>query len=176
MHLQDYGTNILSSNFIKFVNSFLAGNDNNRFWLNHSHQINNLKFESNLEGLINLRKGCQSNLFIAYLNINSLRKKIISLRQILKKTKIDVLYINETKLDSSFPNHQFKIEGYQFPPLRRDQNSKRGGKMGGFLRRFYCKANELLWNEKRWNHTSWTYIPVKDNESMDMRLVKTSSD
>ena len=66
---------------------------------------------------------------IAYLNINSLREKIISLREILKKTKIDVLCIDETKLDSSFPNHQFKIEGYQFLPFRRDRNSKGGEKI-----------------------------------------------
>ena len=57
-----------------------------------------------------------------------MREKIKSLREILKKAKIDVLCIDETKLDSSFPNHQFKIEGYQFPPLRRDRNSKGGGK------------------------------------------------
>ena len=31
IHLQDLGTNILISNFIKFVNSFLVDNDNNRF-------------------------------------------------------------------------------------------------------------------------------------------------
>ena len=31
IHLQDLGTNILSSNFIKFVSSFLVDNDNNRF-------------------------------------------------------------------------------------------------------------------------------------------------
>ena len=54
---------------------------------------------------------------------------MISLREILKKMKIDVLCIDETKLDSSFPNHQFKIEGYQFPLLRRDRNSKGGGEM-----------------------------------------------
>ena len=47
-------------------------------------------------------------------------REIISLRQILGKAKIDVLWIDETKLDFSFPDHQFKIEGYQFPPLRRD--------------------------------------------------------
>ena len=40
-----------------------------------------------------------------------------------------MLCIEETKLDSSFRNHQFKIEGYHFPPLRRDQDSKGGGKM-----------------------------------------------
>ena len=31
IHLQDLGTNILISNFIKFENSFLVDNDNNRF-------------------------------------------------------------------------------------------------------------------------------------------------
>ena len=31
IHLQDLGANILSSNFIKFVNSFLVDNNNNRF-------------------------------------------------------------------------------------------------------------------------------------------------
>ena len=31
-------------------------------------------------------------------------------------------------VDSGFPDHQFKIEGYQFPPFRRDRNSKGGGK------------------------------------------------
>ena len=128
IHLQDLGTNILSSNFITFVNSFLIDNDNNGFWLNHSHQTNDLKFESDLKGLSNLRRAYQNNPLIAYLNINSLREKTISLREILKKTKIDVLCIDETKLDSSFPNHQFRIEGYQFPPLRRDRNSTGGGK------------------------------------------------
>ena len=31
IHLQDLGTNISSSNFIKFANSFLVDNDSNRF-------------------------------------------------------------------------------------------------------------------------------------------------
>ena len=37
--------------------------------------------------------------------------------------------IDETKLDSSFPDHQFKVDGYQFPCFRRDRDSKGGGKM-----------------------------------------------
>ena len=46
--------------------------------------------------------------------------------EVLSNTPIDVLCVNETKLDSSFPDHQFKIEGYQFPPFRSDRNSKGG--------------------------------------------------
>ena len=49
------------------------------------------RFESDLEGLINLRRVYQNNHLTGYLNTNSLREKIISLREILKKSKIDVL-------------------------------------------------------------------------------------
>ena len=31
IHLQDLGTNVLSTNYMKFVNSFLVDNHNNRF-------------------------------------------------------------------------------------------------------------------------------------------------
>ena len=61
---------------------------------------------------------------IAYLKINSLLEKIISLIESRNRW----LYIDKTKLDTSFPNDQFKIEGYQFPPFRIDRNSKRRGK------------------------------------------------
>ena len=78
--------------------------------------------------MINLRKAYQNNPLIGYININPLREKIVSLREILSKAPIDILYVDETKLGASFPDHQFKISGYQFPSLRRDRNSKGGGK------------------------------------------------
>ena len=57
------------------------------------------------------------------MNINSIRNKIISSRELVNKAPIDILCIDE-----SFPDSQFFIENYQFPPYRRDRNSKRGGK------------------------------------------------
>ena len=44
------------------------------------------------------------NPLIAYLNINSLRNKVIDLGEILKDLPLDYLVISETKLDESFPN------------------------------------------------------------------------
>ena len=111
------GTNILSPNFTKFFNSFLVDSVNNRLWLNHSHQTSHLKFDSDLEGLINIRKTYQNNPLIDYLNIDTLLEKIISLKEILKKAKIDVLCIDETKLDFSFPVHQFEILGEIKKPM-----------------------------------------------------------
>ena len=74
-----------------------------------------------------------------------------------------MLCIDETKLDSSFPDHQFKIEGYEFLPLRRDRNSKGGGKMVFIKEGFIAKQMknfetinaeticlELTINKRRW--------------------------
>ena len=66
-------------------------------------------FDSDIDGLINFRKAFQNNPLIGYININSLREKIVSLREVLSKASIDILCIDETKLDASFPDHQFKV-------------------------------------------------------------------
>ena len=74
-----------------------------------SHKRND--FDSDTDGLINVRKTYQSNGLIGYIKLNSLREKIISLREILSKASIDILCADETKLDGSFPGYQFKISG-----------------------------------------------------------------
>ena len=63
--------------------------------------------------LQNDRFKCLHNPFIVYLNINSLRNKLIDLGEILKDLPLDYLVISETKLDESFPNSQFKLIGYE---------------------------------------------------------------
>ena len=45
------------------------------------------------------------------------------------KTEVDILWIEETKIDPFFPDSQFQIDGYQFPPFRKDRNKHRGGKI-----------------------------------------------
>ena len=76
--------------------------------------------------MINLRKAYQNNPLIGYFNINSLREIIVGLRNVLSKDSIDILCVDETKLGASFPDNQFKISGYQFPPIRGGLNSKGG--------------------------------------------------
>ena len=48
------------------------------------------------------------------------------------KDNIDILMVSETKLDSSFPQAQFRIEGY-VPQFRYDRNSH-GGDILLFIR------------------------------------------
>ena len=124
IHLQDMGTHILSNHFLKFLYYSIDSNFDNRLCLNDSPRTNDVS--SDIKGLIVLRKRFPYNPLIGYININSLKEKVIPLREILSNVPIDVLCVDETRLGSSFPDHQFKIEGYQFPPFRRDRNSKGG--------------------------------------------------
>ena len=66
-----------------------------------------------------------NHLTIASLNINSIRYKFDQLKVIIQDN-IDILIVQETKLDSSFPDGQFCIEGYS-PPFRKDRNAYGGG-------------------------------------------------
>ena len=85
--------------------------------------------QTDIDDLIKVRESYSKNPILGYLNINSLRNKIICLRDVVAKVPIDILCVDETKLDDSFPDSQFLIENYQFPPFRRDRNSKGGGKI-----------------------------------------------
>ena len=41
----------------------------------------------------------------------------LNLREFCFKTEVDILCIDETKIDPSYPDSQFHIDGYQFPPF-----------------------------------------------------------
>ena len=76
-----------------------------------SNKAKNTNYNLDIEELMYLRKLCTSNSIIGYLNINSLRIKITQLREACSKAPIDLLCIDETKIDASFPDAQFHIEG-----------------------------------------------------------------
>ena len=64
---------------------------------------------------------------MGHLNINSLPNKFDQLKMIIGNN-IDILILTETKIDSSFPNSQFMIEGLSMP-FRLDKNRFGGGVM-----------------------------------------------
>ena len=68
-----------------------------------------------------------NRVIIGTLNINSLATKFEQLREIIG-TNLDILTIQETKLDASFPSGQFFIDGYS-EPYRLDRNRNGGGVM-----------------------------------------------
>ena len=64
-------------------------------------------------------------IIIGHININSIRYKFDILKPILTEV-LDILMISETKLDDSFPEARFYIEGFR-APFRLDRNKHGGG-------------------------------------------------
>ena len=75
--------------------------------------------------LKDVRESNVNKLAFGQLNINSLRNKFDMLSKLIKGST-DVFIISETKLDDSFPEVQFFIDGYH-TPFRYDRNGNGGG-------------------------------------------------
>ena len=65
-----------------------------------------------------------NRLVISHLNINSIRNKFEPLKNIIKGN-LDILVLTETKIDESFPNQEFRIDGYTSIRLDRDLHGGR---------------------------------------------------
>ena len=83
------------------------------------------------------------NLLIAYLNISSLRNKIIDLGEIMSYLSPDYLVLSETKLDDSFPSAQFSILDYRIR-ARRDKHKNGGGLIEFVKKVLICKRLKNL--------------------------------
>ena len=68
-----------------------------------------------------------NNFKIAHININSIRNKFEPFREVLIENIFDVLSIQESKLDESFPAKQFDIDTYKC--YRKDYKNNEGGLM-----------------------------------------------
>ena len=116
---------LLANNFIKyFINLWLTirsdSDASSPYQRNHKNQNKVPTSSSNtdknidfyLEALAKLRRDYPSNPMIGYLNINSIRNKIVQLTNICKISPIEILCVDETKLDSRFPNAQVHPPNY----------------------------------------------------------------
>ena len=68
---------------------------------------------SGFEALRENRLKYVNNQLIGYINKNSLRNKIVDLREIILELSLHYLVLSETKIDQSFPTSQFYIKGYE---------------------------------------------------------------
>ena len=74
-----------------------------------------------------LRTKHPRNMFIAHLNVNSIRYKFYEIHDILNSNRIDIFGMSETKIDASFTDAQFYIEGFKLYRQDRDSKGKGGG-------------------------------------------------
>ena len=86
---------------------------------------------SSKETLKSLKAKNINKIIFGHLNINSGRNKIDGVRYIIGNN-IDIFLISEIKLNETFPEGQFLIDGY-FPPYRKDRTDKGGVCYSTFL-------------------------------------------
>ena len=60
-----------------------------------------------------LRKEYRKECIIATYNINSLQSKFVEVTEWLDQQVFDILTIQETKIDRTYPNSQFQVENYK---------------------------------------------------------------
>ena len=75
--------------------------------------------------LRDVRISYPKKIMAAHLNINSLRYKFDEIKEVLTDNIVDLLIISETKLDESFNDNLFSVDGYKVQ--RRDRNQYGGG-------------------------------------------------
>ena len=122
---------------------------------------------------------------MVFLNITSLRNKIIDLRLIVKWCKPDVFVIGETKLNASFKTETLSIDGYQ-NPYRKDRTEFGGGLMQYIRNGIVCKrvpcfvsptieliCSELTICKKKWVVFSFYRPPDSNLESFFREIFKS---
>ena len=111
------------------------------------------------------------NIKIGHLNVNSVRNKFLAIKELIQD-KVDICFLSETKIDESFPNQQFHINGYKL--FRRDRNKYGGGLLLYVKENIPCKLlqnptdMELLILEFSIKNIKWLciglYRPPNENE------------
>ena len=112
--------------------------------------------------------------------MNSLRNKFDCLDQQITGN-VDVFMVSETKLDNSFPEGQFLIDGYS-PPIRIDRDIHGGGLMLFVKEDIPCKLLSLenkpmegFYKERNLRKTKWlrhcSYNPRGSNVNEVIRAV-----
>ena len=93
-----------------------------------------------------LRKENPYRIIIGHININSIRNKFESLVKYVGNN-LDTLMVSETKIDDTFPQSQFLMEGFS-KPYRLDRTGKGGGILL-YIRQDIPSA-ELNLRSKKW--------------------------
>ena len=122
LHLLDRRKKILANNFAVNWSNFFYRNVHAPFtniFLNDSELKRIPSLGTDRQVLHYERLKHNKNPMVGYLNLNSLRNKLTYLRVILKYfLSLDYFLFSETKLDESFPNAQFTLDGCEIRARR----------------------------------------------------------
>ena len=113
-------------------------------------------------------------LIAGHLNINSMRYKFDVIKPLLAEKIVDILFMSETKLDSSFRDELFQVESYRLE--RRDPNEFGGG-VAAFVRTDRNAADWIFFYEVKINEIKWAFLciyrlPSQSNDIFSQELFK----
>ena len=167
MHLLETGKIILTNNVITCLNTFslslYATQTDSEYMVSICTSENCGNVQHDLQMLRNERLKFNKNPLLRYVNINSLRNKIIDLKKIIQYYFI----LSETKVDSSFPSVQFAIDNYKIK-ARRDRNCNGGGLIeyvrkgiiSRSLKEYETLHSETICSEITISKKKWLYISI----------------
>jgi hypothetical protein len=89
--------------------------------------------DTNIELSINIDETNQQSVFEELKDVKKKhpRKFIVEIEELLNEKTVDLLFISETKIDSSFRNSIFEVSGYK---LERHDRDIHGGGLAAFIR------------------------------------------
>ena len=137
LHLNEDGAHILKQNFINIINTWYgkayAGAFRAPLTANNTtaveKPVDTISEQGETEDAFTFIKKYRSKnngkVILANLNLNSIPNKFSSLKEIISNN-IDVLVIQETKIDETFPKGSFDIPGYK-RAYHKDRNIHGGG-------------------------------------------------
>ena len=95
------------------------------------HQENDLTRSLNHNCVFNSVKKCylqnKKQFKVAHINVHRIRHNMEPFREVLQNNVFDILAIQETKIDDSFPDNQFRVNMYRL--YRQDVRNNEGGSM-----------------------------------------------
>ena len=94
------------------------------------------------------------NFLFGYLNKNSLRNRVLDLKQIARHVQFEYFGNSETKLDLSFPSAQFKLTDHEIR-ARRDRDENGDGIIDYVLKGVICKRLKKNWHYTKWIDLLW---------------------
>ena len=172
LHTLERGKCLLANNFIFVLNNFLNIHTHYPFLEKNTHhppvkEGNIGLVSSEFEAIRENRLKYVNNPLIGYLNINSLRNKIVGLKGIILELILDYLVLSETKMDQSFPAAQFYIKGYEVR-VRRDRDKHGSGLIefikNGFisksLKEYETKQSESICSEFAIANRKWICLNI----------------
>ena len=126
LHLSKSGSALLAQNFCKHIDYVFAvwEPDQIPYSPKSADSLDFGQSSQNTHGKSVFGRG----LVMAFLNINSLVSHIDDLRIFMSQSKgIDILAINETKLDSTIKDNEIHLPGYDVVRKDRENNGRHGG-------------------------------------------------